>query len=192
MRKKGASVTKSATVRSSAPSRRATTTTSASKRKDTIRRRKSESKELQLDHRTEKLLNEAPTLAQSVRKDEAAAARIDAKTAELERVYGLEREIDRAIAARHLTRSQLADRLGVDRSSISRDLNRGLGHATIARITQVVDALDFEFLPVVLPKHGKRERAEHIARVLITVGISLADIQSAQTARHPRRKKAVA
>jgi predicted XRE-type DNA-binding protein len=145
-----------------------------------------------LDRRTAKLLRGAPTLAQQVRKDAAAAARIDAKTAELERAYGLEQEIDRAIEARQITRSQLADRLGVNRSSISRDLNRGLSHATIARITQVVEAIDFEFVPIVIPKHGKRERVEYFARILSAVGISIADLQSSARATRPRRKKAAA
>lgn len=85
-----------ATARPSAPSSRATDNVTTSKRKVTIRRRKSEPKEVQPDERTARLLDELPTLAQSVRKDAAAAARIDAELASLEGVYALERERDGA------------------------------------------------------------------------------------------------
>jgi predicted XRE-type DNA-binding protein len=191
MKKKVTSVTKSAIGQSSAPSRRATTTISASKETRTTRRSPEKERALlKLDPKTAKLLNAAPTLAEAARKDPAVAARIDAKTAKLEKAYRLEQEIDRAIAARHVSRSQLAARLGVDRSSISRDLNRGLSRATIARVNQVVDALDFEFVPVVIPKEGKRERAEHFARILSAIGISLDDLQDAtRVKQYPRRKK---
>jgi hypothetical protein len=146
-----------------------------------------------LSKRVERTLSRLPTLAASARTNPAVAERIDARVDALEREYRLEREIERAMERRHVNRMQLAALLGKERSSISRDLNRGLARASLERVRDVVHALDHELIPVILPRNDKRGSAEELRRMMSVLDLTIADLRRVPGHtgnRSPRRRKA--
>jgi predicted XRE-type DNA-binding protein len=144
----------------------------------------------------EKMLATAPTLLDKARRNPDQARRIDAKVAELEREYQLEKQIQVAMDSQQVNRTELAQRLGVERSSISRDLNRGLSNASMSRVKQVVDALDYRFLPVILPKDDPTAAAAQFASILASLGITIEAVRkaspNASRQKKSRRKPAAA
>jgi predicted XRE-type DNA-binding protein len=124
------------------------------------------------------MLATAPTLADRARKNPQLAAKVAAKAAEFEREYELEKQIERVMEAQHVNRKQLADRLGVERSSISRDLNRGLSRASISRINEIAGALHCRFIPVLLSKDDKTATVSQLARMMSSLGITIDDLRS--------------
>jgi predicted XRE-type DNA-binding protein len=173
-------VTKSAIERSSGRSKRNATTTGASKPAATTKpRRRPEPETLQLAPEIEAALAKASTLADRARKNSRLAAKTAAKAAEFEREYELEKQIERVMEAQHVNRKQLADRLGVERSSISRDLNRGFSRASISRISQIAGALHCRFVPVLVPKDDKAATAAQLARMMSSLDITIDDLRKA-------------
>jgi hypothetical protein len=133
----------------------------------------------------ERTLRRLPTLVGEARKDPKLAAKVDARVAALEREYRLERGIERAMEHRHVNRKQLAALLGRERSSISRDLNRGLARASLSRVREVVEALDYDLVPVMVPRNDKRATAEEVRRMMAVLNVTIEDL------RRVRRPSAV-
>jgi len=73
-------------------------------------------------------------------------------------VFELEVQVLNAIEQKGWTLSQLAKAMGTSKSNISRDLNSGgIQSATISRIARMAKTLDYDFLPLFIPrnKEGK-------------------------------------
>ncbi|MBN1445738.1 MAG: helix-turn-helix transcriptional regulator [Candidatus Omnitrophica bacterium] len=73
-------------------------------------------------------------------------------------VFELEVQVLSAIEKKGWTLSQLAKAMGTSKSNISRDLNSGgIKTATISRIARMAKTLDYDFVPLLIPrnKEGK-------------------------------------
>ena len=193
-RKKGSNVTKSVTARSSAQSRRGKITSRPAGQARTTSVDFAEP-QLRLSAEIETMLENVPTLVDEARKDPAMRRAIDAGVVEAENDFRLEREIERAMDRRSVNRNQLADLLGKNRSSVSRDLNRGLNNASIGRVRELARALDHEFIAVVIPLTDKQGRIDELVRVMKTLGVTVDDLRKASarslSAQAPRRRSSI-
>jgi transcriptional regulator with XRE-family HTH domain len=80
--------------------------------------------------------------------------------------FQLELQILRALEERNYTYEEFAEKIGSTKGNISRDLkSRGLGKASIERIQKMAEALDLEFVPLLLPK-DKKKRRQRVQEVL--------------------------
>jgi predicted XRE-type DNA-binding protein len=140
----------------------------------------------------ERAIASAPTLLDQALRNPARAKRINARVAELRSEYAIEHQIERAMEERHVTRMELAARLGIDRSSVSRDLNRGLENASLLRVKKMLRALDYDLLPVLIPIHDRVRTVEEAVRVLDLLNVSIDDISRAAKATHKRNRKVTA
>lgn len=93
---------------------------------------------------------------------------------------------------RHVSRIELAARLGVDRSSVSRDLNRGLENASLVRVKKMLGALDFDLFPVLIPKHDRVRTIEEAIRILDLLDVSIAEITRVLKGQRKRSRKVAA
>jgi len=71
----------------------------------------------------------------------------------------LEWQIIQGIQEAGLTFEEFAKKIGTSRANISRDLTTvGLNKASLFRIKKMAEALDMEFIPLLIPKKGKLNR----------------------------------
>jgi transcriptional regulator with XRE-family HTH domain len=80
-------------------------------------------------------------------------------------LFKLEVKLLNALERKHWSYSDLARAVGTNKSQISRDLNGGLGTASIGRVSKMADALGLRFIPLCLPKE-KMKRALPILKKL--------------------------
>jgi predicted XRE-type DNA-binding protein len=75
-------------------------------------------------------------------------------------VISLELQFRRAMEAADVSPARLADMLDVPASSVSRDLNGGLSNAKLGRLRAMASKLNYEIVPLVLPREpGARQLA---------------------------------
>lgn len=86
----------------------------------------------------------------------------------------------------------LAALLGIDRSSVSRDLNGGLENASLFRVRKMLGALDYDLLPVLIPKHDRGRKVQEALRVLHLLDVSVDEVSKALRGQQKRKRKAKA
>lgn len=91
-------------------------------------------------------------------KSPERAARIRARAA----FFTLESQIQHAMEQQHVSASELAERLDMDKSMLSRDLNGGLSKAKYHRIERLAGELGYEIIPLVVPAKGSTRRQKAI------------------------------
>jgi len=93
------------------------------------------------------------------------AQRIDKQLAHLR----LEQQMADAMQRQHVSAAELARRVSRQPSAISRDLKGGLSKAKIGRVEDMAEAVDHDFVALVLPRDPKerRETLERLTRELV-------------------------
>jgi hypothetical protein len=104
------------------------------------------------------------TLEQRLRQNPEMARRIDKQLAHLR----LEQQMIDAMERTHVNAAELARRVSRQPSAISRDLKGGLSKAKIGRVEEMAEAVDHDFIGLVLPRDpgGRRDTLERLAREL--------------------------
>ncbi len=75
------------------------------------------------------------------------------------RAFELEVQILNALENEDMSLADLARKLGVPRSNISRDLAAdGIKRATLPRLIKMADAADADFIPLILPRKPSSRR----------------------------------
>ncbi len=105
------------------------------------------------------------TLEERLRQDPEMAQRIDKQLAHLR----LEQQMADAMQRQHVSAAELARRVARQPSAISRDLKGGLSKAKIGRVEDMAEAVDHDFVALVLPRDPKerRETLERLTRELV-------------------------
>jgi hypothetical protein len=104
------------------------------------------------------------TLEERVREDPARNARIEKHLAHMR----LEQQMLDAMDRSKVTAAELARRVSRQPSAISRDLNGGLSRAKLGRIEELAEAIDHDFVVLVLPRNRaeRRKALDRAAREL--------------------------
>lgn len=89
-------------------------------------------------------------------KSPERAARIRARA----NLFTLESQIQHAMEQQHVSASELAERLDMDKGMLSRDLNGGLSKAKYQRIERLVEELGYEIIPLVVPVKSPTRRQQ--------------------------------
>ncbi len=92
-----------------------------------------------------------------------------ARITEMAAVFSLEHQIHRAMEEANVSSNELAARLGADKAVVSRDLSGGLSRAKFQRIVRVADALDYDVVPLMLPR-DTHKRKQRLAKVFAELG----------------------
>lgn len=72
-------------------------------------------------------------------------------------LFELEYQIAMAMERQDITQMELAKRLDVDRSVISKDMSGALKKAGMKKLKEIAEALDCEFVPMFIPKEDMKE-----------------------------------
>lgn len=82
-------------------------------------------------------------------------------------IFKLEVQILNALERKGWTYSRFAKALGTQKSNVSRDLKTGsIQRATIARVTKMAHALDYDFVPVFIPLKNEPQILSEIQKLL--------------------------
>ncbi len=101
-----------------------------------------------------------------MRDDPRMAARMDRHLQGLR----LEQQVIDAMQRQHVTAAELSRRLSCPPSAISRDLNGGLSKAKIGRVEELANAIEHDFVALVIPRDpaARRRTVERIAKELVS------------------------
>jgi len=102
------------------------------------------------------------TLSERIRKDPVRAARIDSVLLAI----SLEAQILRIMKKSKITATELAKKLNVPKSQISRDLNGGLSKARLGRLHQIAAALNHDLVAVVVPHDLAKARRKKLSQLI--------------------------
>ena len=80
---------------------------------------------------------------------------------EEKRVFEIEYQLARIMEEHGISQKDLADKLGVDKSVVSKDMAGALKKAGVKKLQAIAEALDCEFVPLFVPKEMKDELEEH-------------------------------
>ncbi len=72
-------------------------------------------------------------------------------------LFELEYQIAMAMESQGITQMELARRLDVDRSVISKDMSGALKKAGMKKLKEIAEALDCEFVPMFIPKEDMKD-----------------------------------
>src|SRR3954469_17158882 len=73
--------------------------------------------------------------------------------------FGLEVQFLNLLESGHINLAEFARTMRVPRANITRDLSqRGIRNATLPRVSRMADALDADFVPVILPRDRQKRR----------------------------------
>jgi transcriptional regulator with XRE-family HTH domain len=97
-----------------------------------------------------------------MRRDPATAALIDAELLAI----SLEAQILRIMEHSNITATELAKKLNVPKSQVSRDLNGGLSKARLGRLHQIAAALNHDLVAVVVPQDLAKSRKKALLTFL--------------------------
>lgn len=103
-----------------------------------------------------------PTLSERIRRDPVRAARIDRELLAI----SLEVQIMRIMERSKITATDLAKKLKVPKSQISRDLNGGLSKARLGRLHQIAAALNHDLVAVVVPRDLSKARKKKLSQLI--------------------------
>jgi hypothetical protein len=95
-----------------------------------------------------------PTLFEREMANADIRERVEAERADI----SLELQVRGAMNAANLTPADLARLLSVPRSTISRDLKGGLSNAKLGRVRAIADKLNYDVVPLVLPREPGARR----------------------------------
>ena len=71
---------------------------------------------------------------------------------EEKRVFEIEYQLLKIMDEHGITQKELAEKLGVDKSVVSKDLAGALKKAGVKKLQTIAEALDCEFIPLFVPK----------------------------------------
>lgn len=84
--------------------------------------------------------------------------------------FVLEVQILRALEERGWTYDDLAKRLHTSKSNVSRDISAGgIRSATLKRLSRLAEALDMDFIPLLVAQSAERTVLPEIQRLLLSV-----------------------
>ena len=72
-------------------------------------------------------------------------------------LFELEYQIAMAMETQGISQAELAKRLDVDKSVVSKDLSGALKKAGMKKLKEIAEALDCEFVPMFIPKEDMKE-----------------------------------
>lgn len=80
--------------------------------------------------------------------------------------FQLEVQLLQALEDQGLTYEKFAEKIGSSKGNVARDLKTvGLKKATLDRVVRMAQALNLEFIPLLLPK-GRKQRKKKLAELL--------------------------
>jgi transcriptional regulator with XRE-family HTH domain len=91
------------------------------------------------------------------------------KFEESKRVFEIEYQLAQIMEEHGITQKDLADKLGVDKSVVSKDMSGALKKAGMKKLQAIAEALDCEFVPLFVPK-GQKEKFEERFNQLLDTG----------------------
>ena len=84
-------------------------------------------------------------------------------------IFELEVQVLSAIEQKGWTLSRLAKAMGTSKSNISRDLNSGgIQSATISRIARMAKTLDYDFVPLFIPRSKEGKILSELQKLIAT------------------------
>ena len=81
-------------------------------------------------------------------------------------VFQIEYQLAQIMEEYGITQKDLAEKLGVDKSVVSKDLSGALRRAGVKKLQAVAEALDCEFVPLFIPKEKKEKLGKKFDNLL--------------------------
>jgi transcriptional regulator with XRE-family HTH domain len=72
-------------------------------------------------------------------------------------LFELEYQIAMAMESQGITQAELAKRLDIDKSVVSKDMSGALKKAGMKKLQEIAEALNCEFVPMFIPKEDMKE-----------------------------------
>ncbi len=88
------------------------------------------------------------------------------KYEEEKRIFEIEYQLAQIMECRGIIQKDLADKLGVDKSVVSKDLSGALKKARVKKLQAIAEALDCVFIPLFVPRNKKSELEEHYNTIM--------------------------
>ncbi len=85
---------------------------------------------------------------------------------EEKQIFEIEYQLAQIMEQYGITQKELAEKLGVDKSVVSKDFSGALRKAGMKKLKSIADALDCEFIPLFIPKAKKRQFEDEISTLL--------------------------
>lgn len=105
--------------------------------------------------------NKKQSLFNKFMEDESFKKKYEAERS----LFEIEYQLARIMEHNGITQQELADRLEIDKSVISKDLSGALKKAGMKKLNAIAEALNCDFIPLFIPKEDKN-RHDKIASLL--------------------------
>ncbi len=89
------------------------------------------------------------------------------KYEEEKKVFEIEYQLARIMEEHGVTQKDLAEKLGVDESVVSKDLSGAIKKAGLKKLQAMAEALDCEFIPLFVPKKNKSAVEDRLQKLLL-------------------------
>jgi len=83
------------------------------------------------------------------------------------KLFEIEYQIGLIMERLEINQTDLAKRLNVDKSVVSKDLSGSVKRATLKKLNIIAEALNCEFLPLFIPKDNEGKIKEKISKLLL-------------------------
>lgn len=83
------------------------------------------------------------------------------------RIFEIEYQLAVIMENLGITQKDLADKLGIDKSVVSKDFSGALKNAGMKKLNAIAEALDCEFIPIFIPKSKKEKLEKKLNHVLL-------------------------
>lgn len=119
-------------------------------------------------------------LVERTRQEPRRAARIDRLVTQA----SIELMLRQIMARENITAAELARRVDAKPPQISRDLRGGLSKATLSRITELVRALGYDFVPMLIPHNDARKHKALSQIYRETISVPTRPVKKQKAAQH--------
>lgn len=68
------------------------------------------------------------------------------------RIFEIKYQLEKLMEEQGISQKALADKLGIDKSVVSKDISGGLKNAGLKKLQAIANVLDCEFIPLFIPK----------------------------------------
>jgi transcriptional regulator with XRE-family HTH domain len=82
-------------------------------------------------------------------------------------IFEIEYQLAKIMEENGISQKVLAERLGIDKSVVSKDLSGALSKAGVQKLQAIAEAIGCEFIPLFIPKNKKSEFEEHYNEMLL-------------------------
>jgi transcriptional regulator with XRE-family HTH domain len=86
---------------------------------------------------------------------------------EEKQIFEIEYQLAQIMEQNGITQKNLAEKLGIDKSVVSKDLAGSLKKAGMKKLQAIAEALDCEFVPLFVPKNKKKKIEKQVHNIMV-------------------------